>query len=464
MTGSPRSSTPYPRLADEVTRAYPLPAPRLLALLALAAPLFLISGAMGLAVDGLILALALVDLRQAPGGARLRVTRRAPTRTTLGEGEEIEYEIQNGTGIRTRVRLTDDLYGGLVRDDGKLVRESGGPGRGHDWFDFVIEPWGRATVAHRVRAESRGTARVGEAHLRVLGPLGLVWRAERRPLEDIVRVQPGLAGERGRRLRGLRRRLALAGLHAARQRDDRGDFESLREYVRGDDPRTIDWKATARRSTTIVRRYEAERGQNVVLAIDAGRLMTERIDGRERLDHALSAALLLAETALAGGDRVGLLVFSDRIEHERLPGRVRLAALADSMADMQARMVEPDYPAAFAQLSTRLRRRSLIVLFSDVIDPRASAALIAHAGRAAARHLPLVVALRNPELDAAAAAPAESEADVYRRIAAEELLQERALALAEMRRAGVLVADTEPRAAVTTVLNRYLEVKRKGML
>lgn len=458
MTGSPRSSAQYPRLADEVTRAYPLPAPRLLALLALAAPLFLISGAVGLAVDGLILALALVDLRQAPGGARLRVTRRTPARTTLGESVEIQYEVQNGTGVRTRVRLTDDLHGGLVRGDGGIAREA------NDRLEFVIEPWGRATVSHRVRAEARGTARVGEAHLRVLGPLGLVWRAERRLLEDVVRVQPGLLSERGRRLRGLRRRLALAGLHAAHQRDDRGEFESLREYVRGDDPRTIDWKATARRSTTIVRRYESERGQNIVLAIDAGRLMTERIDGRERLDHALPAALLLAETALAGGDRVGLLVFSDRVEHDLPPGRVRLAALADAMADVQARMVEPDYPTAFAHLSTRLRRRSLIVLFSDIIDPRASAALIAHAGRAAARHLPLVVALRNPELDAAAAAPAETEADVYRRIAAEELLQERALALAEMRRAGVLVADTEPRAAVATVLNRYLEVKRKGML
>src|SRR5690606_21399876 len=155
-----------------------------------------------------------------------------------------------------------------------------------------------------------------------------------------------------------------------------------------------------------------------------------------RLDSALSAALLLAEVAAQHGDRVGLLVFSDRVDLFLPPSRAPLRHLAEPLADVQARLVEPDYPGAFAFLSRQLRRRSLVVLFTDVIDAQASAALLAHAGAATRRHLPLAVAIRNPALERVASAPAPDEAAVYRRAAAEELLQLRALALAIMRRAG----------------------------
>ena len=234
--------------------------------------------------------------------------------------------------------------------------------------------------------------------------------------------------------------------------------------MRGDDTRRIDWKATARRGNLIVRQFEAERSQDVLLAIDAGRWMAERIGGRERLDHALAAALLLADTAAAQGDRVGIFVFADRIEHFLPPARASLPRLADVLGRVEARLREPNYPAAFAYLSRQLRRRSLLVLFTDVIDARTSAALLAHLGAAAHRHLVLAVTLHNTALDAAATAPVHDEAAVFRRAAAEELLGARAQALATMQRAGVLVADVDPQNATPAVVNRYLEVKRRGLL
>jgi uncharacterized protein (DUF58 family) len=429
----------------------PLPTRRFLWLLAGSAPLWMLSTPLALAVDGLLLLAAAADALGVPRRGSLRVERRAPARLSLGGAGEERIVLENATPRPVRLRLTDDLPP-MVAREGEEVREE------------VVPARGEATVVFRVRAEERGDAAWGDVHLRLTGPLGLVWVQRREPRADPLRVQPGVLEVRKYRLLGLRNRLHEAGIRSVRQRGEGGAFESLREYVRGDDPRTLDWKATARHGGLMVRQYEAERRQNVLIAIDAGRLMTQKVGGRERLDHALSAALLLADVASLHDDRVGLLVFADRVEQYLPPARASLPRLADALGSVQARMVEPNYPAAFTYLSAQLRRRSLLVLFTDVIDTEASGALVSHLMRAAARHLPLAVALRNPELEAVAAALPEDEPAVFRRAAAEELLQARAAALTAMQRAGVLVADTRPQDAVPAVVNKYLEVKRRALL
>ncbi|HEX5725559.1 MAG TPA: DUF58 domain-containing protein, partial [Longimicrobiaceae bacterium] len=359
--------------------------------------------------------------------------------------------VENEGTRLARAEVTDDLPDLLAREGG-------------DTFAVTVAPRRDAVVRYGVRAARRGDAAFGDVHLRVLGPLRLAWRQRRLSREHPLRVLPGVAEVKRYRLLGLHNRLREAGFRAVRQRGEGGSFESLREYARGDDPRTIDWKATARRGGLIVRQFEVERRQNVLLAVDAGRLMTQEVGGRERIDYALSAALLLADVAAVHGDLVGLLVFADRVQQYIPPGRNTLAALSDALGEVHPRMVEPNYPAAFTYLGRQLRRRSLLVLFTDLIDAQASAALVTHLGKAAERHLPIAVAIRSPELEAAAALPASDEAAVYRRAAAEELLQARQAALAAMQRAGVLVADTRPQDAVPTVVNRYLDVKRRGLL
>jgi uncharacterized protein (DUF58 family) len=428
-----------------------LPSRRFLALLAAASALFLLSSGAALAVDALLLLAFAADALWAPGPAVLTAERRAPRRISLGAAGQVEIALEN-RGTRTaRVRVTDDLPDILARD-------------GADVLDAVVPARRDERLQYRVKAVRRGDAEYGDLHLRVLGPLGLAWRQRRVPLADPLRVLPGVQEVRRYRLLGMHNRLREAGFRVVRQRGEGGSFESLREYARGDDPRTIDWKATARRASVIVRQYEAERRQNVMLLIDAGRLMTEKVGERERLDYALTAALLLADVAAVHGDLVGLLVFADRVQQYIPPARNSLRRLADALGDVHARMVEPNYPAAFTYLGRQLRRRSLLVMFTDIIDMQASAALVAHLGRTAGRHLPIAVAMRNPDLEAAAALPPDSEAAVYRRAAAEELLQARAGALAVMQRAGVLVADTRPTDAVPAAVNRYLDVKRRGLL
>lgn len=444
-----------------------LPSRRLLVLVVAAAPLFLVADALALAADALLLTAAVADAVLAPGPDRVGVDRAVPDRLGLGETAAVAIEVTNGSPRPARVRVTDDLPPGLARggDDGGASPPAADPFRGDGAvLECRVPGGGGRSVTYGLRGEERGTAVLGDVHVRALGPLGLVWRQWRVARDDEVQVRPGVLEVERYRLLALRHRLHEMGVHRAAVRGEGRSFESLREYVRGDDPRKIDWKATARHGEVIVREYEAERSQSVLLAIDAGRLMSERTEGRERLDHALSAALLLTEVATSQGDRVGALVFADGIQHFVPPARRQRSRLADAFAETETRVVEPDYPSAFEYLARRLRRRSLLVLFTDVVDVDTSDPLLTHLAAARRRHVPLAVTLRNPELEALAESPADDEPDAFRRAAAEELIQARARALASMRRAGVLVADARPEDAAPEVVNRYLEVKRKGLL
>jgi uncharacterized protein (DUF58 family) len=429
----------------------PIPSTRLLAALAAAAPLFFISAGVAVVAAMGILLLALADWH------RIRippvVTRSLPAQLALGEPGIARVEIEAPSDGRASIRVvaTDDLPPEIERLDPETV-----DGRTVGGAAVVWE--------YRFRPRVRGPHVWADVHVRVLGPLGLAWRPHRIPLRDELLVVPGLTEMRRLRLQGLRDRLRRAGLRATRQRAEGRSFESLRQYARGDDPRNIDWKATARHATLMVRQYEAERSQSLVIVLDAGRMMTEPIGDRQRLDHAMSAALLLADVASVHGDRVGLFAFADEVLRFLPPRRVSLDRLTRAMAGVQGRMVEPNYPMAFSRLRRGLGQRALVVVFTDLIDASASHALLAQLTHSAARHLVLAVAIRNPEIQEWAEHVLADDADAYRRAAAEEMLENRAVALARMRQAGVQVADVEPSQIVTEVVNRYLEIKYRGRL
>jgi len=282
---------------------------------------------------------------------------------------------------------------------------------------------------------------------------------------DVV-VYPPLVSVRLRAsvAEALRRR--DAGIKPIRRLGEGRLFESLREWVPGDDLRHIDWKATARRAKVITRQYEAERRQQVLLVLDTGRLMTAEVGGVARLDFAVQAALELAYAAAQHDDNVGIMTFADGVQHFVAPerGRGGVRRVLDVLAEVQPKLVEPDYPGAFRYLAARNRKRALTVLFTDVIDRFASDALVANVATLRPRHLPLAVTLRNPELDAAAAVRPTTSRDAFRKAAAEELLHARDEALGHMRRAGVIVIDVTPERAAQAVVTKYLDLKRRGTL
>jgi len=316
----------------------------------------------------------------------------------------------------------------------------------------------------------RGKAAGGKLYLRVLGRLGLAWRQGTRELPWAVLVYPSLRSAALRALPAQAQRRREAGFRNLRRIGEGKSFESLKEWVPGEETRSIDWKATARRGKLMARQYEDERRQHVMIVLDAGRLLTAELGGegggRARLEAAIDAALELAHSAIGHDDNVGLMVFADIVLHYVPPGRGRraLRLVLDALAATEGRLVEPNYPAAFGYLAARNRKRALTVLFTDVIDRTASEAFVAQAGSLRPRHLPLAVTLRDPALERLAAARPASVSAAYERAAAEDLLEARELALAELRSRGVLVLDVPPDGAARAVVTQYDRLKRRGLL
>lgn len=401
-----------------------------------------------------VAALVLYDVLTLPAAWQFEVERRLPERVGIGDETVGEYEVRS----RSRRAITFAIFDALPRG----VRR-----RDPDGAVERVAAHGVLGVPLAIEGAERGEWPLGPVSVRVRGQLDLVRRTFRLAPADSIRVVPSMTGVGRYRLLALQHRLRDAGVRAIRRRGEGTNFASLREYVVGDDPRRIDWKATARRHKLITREYTIEQGQTVLVAVDAGRMMTQLAGPLSRFEHALSSAILLADVAAQSGDHVGAIVFDDQVRAFVPParGQPSLHRLRDAFIPVRATMTEPDYAAAFRTLAARQRKRSLIVLYTDVVDPRASQSLIALTARSAMRHVLVVVALRNDELTRASVPTRASTTDgLYESAAAEELVMAREAALTRMRRAGVSVLDVSPRLMAAAVINRYLEIKARASL
>ena len=426
------------------------------AMLAAVAPLALLRPwAAGLlpALDLLWIAALLADWWGTPSPPTLTVTREAPVAFGVGRPAVVRYRWRHPArrrlAIEVREQLPDPL-GGAITPTRRLEVPPG------DGLDERLE-----LVPVR-----RGAGTGGALAVRALGGLGLAWRQDTIRLPWSATVYPTVPDTALRALPLQVARRREAGLRAIRRPGEGRLFEGLREWVPGDETRVIDWKATARRGKPIARQYEDERRQQVLLVIDAGRMLTAEVNGVPRLEAVISAALQLARAAVEHDDNVGLMVFADVVQRYVAPARGRrgLRAVLEGLAHTEGRLAESDYPGAFRYLAARNRKRALTVLFTDVIDRTASDALVAHAATLRPRHLPLAVTLRDPAIEALAARRPDSAAAAFERAAAEELLGAREAALAEMRGRGVMVLDVPPAAAGEAVVARYHGLKRRGLL
>jgi len=399
------------------------------------------------------LAALVIDAMRAVPVNRLQVSRDAPPAFSVGRSLPVRYQWRHAGASPVTLLVREHLPEPLGGADTPLRLLQVPPGEG---LEERLE----------LSPRRRGTGSGGTLSLRVLAPWGLAWRQGRIGLPWRATVYPSLrsAALRAMPLQIMRRR--EAGLRNLRRPGTGRLFEGLREWVPGDDTRIIDWKATARRGKPIARQYEDERRQPLLLVIDAGRLLTAEVEGVPRLEAVISAALQLAHAAMEHDDDVGLMVFADVVQRYVPPARGRrgLRAVLEGLAAAEGRLVESDYPAAFRLLAVRSRKRALTVLFTDVIDRTASDALVAHAATLRPRHLPLAVTLRNPALEELASTKPRSTDAAFQRAAAEELLGAREAALAEMRSRGVMVLDVMPAAASAAVVERYHQLKRRGLL
>ncbi|MEC4805939.1 MAG: DUF58 domain-containing protein [Jaaginema sp. PMC 1079.18] len=343
-----------------------------------------------------------------------------------------------------------------------------------DRFSLYIGNQAQEDLVYTVRPHQRGEFAWGDIYVRQLCPWRLAWYDWSIAAAQTVAVYPDLLS-----LRSLSIQLAIQNTGTMRQLRRLGqgtEFSELREYAQGDDTRLIDWKATARRSHPLVRVLEPEREQTLLILLDRGRLMTAQVEGIKRFDWGLNATLSLALAGLNRGDRVGIAVF-DKTIHTLIPptsGQHQLSRLIEQLTPIQPVLLEPDYFGAVTRLVTQQLRRALVVLITDIIDRTASAELLAALTRLTPRYLPFAVTLRDPQVDAIAshpapetltpAQPAQFAHHLYTRAVALDLLSQREVAFAHLKRQGVLVLDAPASQISDQLVNRYLRLKARNLL
>lgn len=426
-----------------------------------AAPLLLSGVLAPLALLGILwnlvlAALAICDYLLCPAPERaLTVERIADDALSVAAENRVTLRIRNSLRQRLRGILRDEPPSEFVLSAGETRQHA-----------ITLKPFEARSFHYTLTPPSRGDFRFGDVYVRLVGPLGLVVRQGILPAAAGVAVFPNLRAIEDYDLMMRRATLTRQGIRRVRVAGGGREFSSLREYTPDDEFRVVDWKATARRGKVITRTFEQERSQDVLLLIDLGRLMRQEIAHTQKLDHVVNAALMLAHVVAEADDRVGLLTFADEARAWLPPrrGRAQAKDILQALYAARAEIVESDYRAAFRFLSSRWRKRSLAVLFTDLADPESSAMLLAEIAQLARSHLVVCVLVSDPLIGARARLSPEDVSGVYEKAVAEEVLSDRRNALSLLQKRGVLIVDAEPQDLSAELVARYLMVKSRALI
>jgi uncharacterized protein (DUF58 family) len=325
---------------------------------------------------------------------------------------------------------------------------------------------GWAQVTASILPQRRGWAPVGPVTVRTLGRLGLGGRQAAIPLRTRLKVYPPLPSRAEVALRLERARLLQSGERSAEVRGGGTEFDSLREYHVDDEFRRINWRATARAAKPISNVYREERNQQVILMLDAGRLMAGSQRGIPRFEHAIDAGVAVAELAARVGDHVGLVAFGRDVMASIAPsgGRAQPRRILDALFALSPTLDAPNYTQAFSSTLARHRRRALLVVFTELAGEAALDPLFRAIPALLSRHLVIVASVADPDVEAAADAPAQNEELVYAKAAAAGAVASRERAGARLRRLGASVVDEPPGRLAGRVADEYLRIKAFGRL
>jgi uncharacterized protein (DUF58 family) len=402
--------------------------------------------------DVCIAALIVLNGRRLPRPSDLLVTRdwRAPL--SLGSETPVAIDVRNGSGVPIHIKVSDYVSPALHRDlvDGTLTVPGGNA----------------ASLSYTVSPRERGDATMGVVSLEWRDDWGLVTRWGIAPLEQTVRVYPDLREGRRQALYLIRSRQIALEKRRARRFGGSREFDSLRDYRPGDERRDVAWAVSARRGKLVTKLYQPERSQSIWLIVDAGRLLRARSGPHTLLDATISSALALAQVAIASGDRVGLLAYGRRIQHRIAPARGagHVRTLAEALATVRADGVEADHAGAAAAFLASQKRRALVVWLTDVAETAGVPDVIEHALRLTASHVVLFAVARQPEIETLAAATPATAMGMYRVMSAQETLARRETLLHGLGQRGALVLEVAPADLSGGLVDRYLEVKERGLL
>lgn len=433
-----------------------VPTRRLWIAVALGIPFAVVAGLVGsplllVAYNALLLGVALTTARIAPV-AGLRIKREFDPVLSVRVRNKIVVEVANDSSVDAAFRLRDEPPSGCEPEGNEV--------------SMMVPAGDSRTFEYWVTPGERGSNYFQGTFVRLQCPLGLVERQVRLNSLQPVRIYPNLLALREFDLLKQQGRLNQIGIRRSRSRGIGTEFESLRDYALGDDYRKIDWKATARRGKFIVRQFEQERSQSVIIVIDTGRLMLAEAEGTTKLDHTLDSLLMLAHAAAVAGDAVGLLAYSDTV-HRYVPprkGRVQLGILIEAIHDLVAEPVESDPIRAFAYLSTKWKRRSLVVVFTDASDESEAKSLAAAVGPQAHRHLTVVARVADPRLRDLTERTVRDKDDLFARAGGVLVAEERSKVAPLLSGATIKSLEAEPQDLAAALVSFYFDVKERSLL
>ena len=402
--------------------------------------------------DALALLFWAWDLWHLPRPEQLQVRRVWKEPLGLTQKSIVTIEIRNLANSSVFLHLTDEAPGTFSSVPPEI--------------QLTAPAAGLASGAYPVEPLERGGARFGDVWLRYASPLRLAERWARARLAQEVRVYPNLGESQKMRIYLIRSRQIELEKRLKRQRGHGREFESLREYRAGDEFRDVSWSVTARRGKLITKLYQVERSQTVWLVLDLGRLLRARVERLSKLDHAVNAALSLAQVAFYSGDRVALLAYDRKLQQRVAPGRgvPQLRTLIEALSEVRAASSEADHLLAANALLSSQHQRSLVVWLTDLAETAATPEVIECTSAIARRHLVVFGVMAQTELRGLVATRPDTIPDMYRYSAALEIVQRRDLLLRQLRQQGALVLEAAPAGLSTALANQYLEVKERNLI
>lgn len=387
--------------------------------------------------------------RQKEGVKAVRIT---PERFSNGDENTIQIFLENHNGFQATFQVVDEMPVQFqVRDQS---------------FELVLPPGTERKLSYQLRPVKRGEYHFGAVNVLVSSPIGLLSRRFRFSQDAMVATYPSFIHLRKYELLAISNQLQQVGIKKIRRIGHTMEFEQIKDYVPGDDIRTINWKATAKRAALMVNQYQDERSQNVYNILDMGRAMKMPFLGMTLLDYAINSSLILSKVALTKGDKAGVVAFSDQ-EQQVVPAGSRASQMyliMERLYRLQTAFREPNFDLLYAKLRQVASQRSLVVFYTNFETLSALQRQLPYLRALAKNHLVLVVFFENTIVTRRQKREAHDVKEVYDKVIAAQFTHEKRLILREFRKAGIQAILTPPEQLTVNTVNRYLEIKARGIL
>lgn len=396
-----------------------------------------------------LIVLLIVDYRITPGKSDFVVGRYSEEKLSMGTQNDIRIKIRNNSTIDLKIDVKDS-YPEFIKVDTEVLNTEI---RGHS----------EEEVSYLATPLKRGEYEFKDVFLRYKGRLNLCVKVNKYDVQQRHKVYPNLRDITRYGILMNRKAFLMEGVRRFRNNSSRAEFESIREYVTGDDFKRFNFKASARAHRWMVNTYEDEKNQNVMILINSSRMMSHEINGIKKMDYAINSAVFLADVVLRKGDKAGLMVFDNEVKKFLKPGRGSgyLQLIAESLYNVEENIVAVDYKNAFSTLNQHQGRRSLVCIITEVFNIDEAIEMVNMIKTSFKKHLPFIVTIKDPRIYDIANQPIKSERELFLHGSALQLVNEREKVIEIFKNARIPCLDIEPDKLSVGMVNRYLDMKAR---